>query len=174
MRACADRELDLSLHASGALGPGEAAVVEAHVLGCGGCRAALDEARTALSLARLPEVSEGERRALAELPVRTLDALRAGERRAAAGKRWGAVALAAAAAIAVVLAPAALRKAPGPGGAAEVEAAAGAVAEAWEAPDVDELWEATAVLEWEDEPVAAGGDDLDGAAGEELALDEES
>jgi len=149
---CRDHDVLLSLRAAGALDAAESVRVEAHLAGCAACRAEADALAAALGLARLPPVSDAERRVLGELPERTLAALRRSSRRRSLGKRFAAVFAAAAAAAALVLAPAVLRKDPGaPAGEAEV---------AWEAPDLDGIWNDTAVIDLESS-VAAGEDEAD-------------
>ncbi len=154
MKTCEDLALLLSLRAAGALDPAEAARVEAHLEGCPSCRAEAAEAAEALALAALPPPSEAERRAVRDLPARALEALHRSERRRGLGKRIAAGIAVAAAAVALVLAPAVLRKAP-PAPSAETAAAA------WEAPDLDTLWEDASVLDLE--ASATGGDGADAA-----------
>jgi anti-sigma factor RsiW len=153
VKTCEDLALLLSLRAAGALDPAEAARVEAHLEGCPSCRAEAAEAAEALALAALPPPSEAERRAVRDLPARALEALHRSERRRGLGKRIAAGIAVAAAAVALVLAPAVLRKAP--------TAPVAETAAAWEAPDLDTLWEDASVLDLE--ASATGGDGADAA-----------
>ncbi len=152
--SCRDYEVLLSLRAAGALDRSETARVEGHLAGCPECRAAADDTVRALSLATLPPPSDAERRALRDLPVRTLAALRLARDRRSMGKQVAVVIVAAAAGMAVVLAPAVVRKAP--------EAPPAAVA-AWQSPDLDALWDDTGVLEL-DASARTGGEEPDAAA----------
>lgn len=164
MNACRDHELSLSLRAAGALDAAEAARLEAHLAGCEACRAEAEAEAELLSLARLPPVSETERRALADLPARALDELRRAERRRFLLRRLSVgLALAAAAAL-VALAPVLIRDAlrrsdlaPPPAPTAPAPPLA-----AWQGPDLDRLWADTALIDFESSAVA-GADAADAA-----------
>jgi anti-sigma factor RsiW len=147
--ACNDFDLLLSLRATGALEPAEAARVEAHLQGCAACRAEADADAAVLRLAALPPPSEAERRATAALARDTLAELHRREGWAASWKRAGAAFAAAAALLVAVLAPAMLGRQglqPPPGA---VSATSGATASAasWQEPDLDTLWSDTGVLD---------------------------
>jgi anti-sigma factor RsiW len=154
--ACRDFDLLLSLHATGALDAAEAARVEAHLAACAACRAEVAADREALSAATLPPVSEAERRAVASVPGRALAALHRGERRRSGWKRVAAAVAVAAAAFLAILAPALLRRTP------EVPVPAGATAAAtatWQVPDLDTVWEDTAIVDLEDAAASSSGSD---------------
>jgi hypothetical protein len=153
---CPEHEVDLSLHAAGALEGDEAARLEAHLRGCAGCRAELAASARALGLARLPAVTEAERRALADLPARALAAFRVSEHRFIRLWRAGAVAAVAAVLIASFVSPVWLRKSRERIAAeqarqwAALQAHEAEVAAArWQEPDLDALWEDTEVLDTE-------------------------
>jgi hypothetical protein len=155
-QACAEHEVAISLHAAGALEADEAAGLEAHIQGCAACRAVLDASARALGLARLGPVTEPERRALSDLAARTLRDLRAREHRWMVSWRVGAVAAVAALLVASLASPIWLRKSQARIAAdqarqwAEVQAHQAEVEAArWRQPDLDELWDATDVLDLE-------------------------
>jgi hypothetical protein len=160
---CAEFDLAISLRATGALDAPEAARLERHLEGCAACRAEATRADEALGLLRLPPISEPERRVYHGLAETTVERLHRGERRASLGKRVAAALLAAAAAVAVVLAPAVLHRRPGVAPAPAGPAATAAEPAAWEAPDLDDLWEDAAVVELEAFTSAAGADHADAA-----------
>jgi hypothetical protein len=154
---CAEHEIAISLHAAGALEADEAARLEAHVQGCAPCREALAASARALGLARLPPVTEPERRALAALPAAVISELRRQDRRRALGVRVAVLGGVAAALVLAVASPVLLRKSPGQV-ALEQERAWQAYQErrlreiqraGWQAPDVDALWEASDVFDLE-------------------------
>ncbi len=165
MNACRDVEVLLSLRASGApdaLDAAEAARLDAHLATCAACRAELDASVAALSLARLPPASETERRALRDLPGRTLEAFHRGDRRRGLARR----ALVAVAGVAVaaglasaLLSPALFRKAP-PGVA--VQFAESQQQETWQEPDLDTLWSDAQVVDL-DASAPADGEGTDAA-----------
>jgi predicted anti-sigma-YlaC factor YlaD len=155
VKTCEDFEVLVSLRAAGALDPADAARLDAHLEGCASCRAEAAAAAEALALAALPPLSEAERRALRDLPARTLDALHRSERRGRLGRRVLAGVAVAAAAAALVLAPAALRDSPAVP-ATEVAAAT------WEEPDLDALWDDAELVDLE-ASAADGGDGADAA-----------
>jgi hypothetical protein len=163
---CRDHEILVSLRASGApdaLDPDESARLDAHLATCAACRAELDASAAALSLARLPPPSEAERRAVRDLPVRALDALhRAGRRRGLSRRVLaGAAGVAIAAGLAaVVVAPALFEKTP------DVPVTF-AEQQAWQAPDLDDLWDDAQVVDFETSVQADG----DGAEAALAALD---
>jgi anti-sigma factor RsiW len=149
--ACRDLEPLLAEQAAGALGPEDAARVEAHLADCASCRAEAAAYAEALGLARLPPLSDAERRAASDLPVRTLAALKRADRRRTAWKPFAAGVVAAAAAFAFLLAPAAFRRhVPAPQPVQEKVA--------WEAPDPDALWDDTVFLDEEDGSSSADND----------------
>ena len=145
MTTCQELAPLLSLRATGALAPDEAARVEAHLHACAACRAEAAAEEDALNLAKLPPPSELERRATATLASDALARLRRTDARAAAWKRGGAAFAAAAALLLVVMAPAVLRK--GPSSVVSGEGGERAVAASWEAPDLDTLWSDSDVLD---------------------------
>jgi anti-sigma factor RsiW len=146
---CRDLEVLVSLRASGApdaLDPADAARLDAHLATCAACRAELDASAAALSLAALPPPSDAERRAVRDLPARTLEALRRRDRRRGVARRaLAAVAGVAVAAglAAVVMAPALFRKAPS----VPVALAEPQQAQAWKEPDLDTLWSDAQVVD---------------------------
>lgn len=147
MNDCKDLELLVSLRASGApdaLDPAEAARLDAHLASCAGCRVELEASEAALDLARLPAPSEAERRATRDLPVVALAALRRSDRRRGLSRRAlaGVAGVAVAAGLAAALAsPALFRKDP------QVPAALAVAAQAWQEPDLDELWSDASVVD---------------------------
>jgi anti-sigma factor RsiW len=158
--ACNDFDALLSLHAAGALEPADAARVEAHLAACARCRAEAARDAEALSLARLAPPSDAERRALADVPRRTLADLERWDPRQPSWKRFAAIsAVSAAAVVAAVVvalvAPAGFRQAPTvipvPPSAVVVE-----TTPAWEAPDLDTLWEDAGLLDVDATAVAYG------------------
>lgn len=152
--SCRDFEVLISLRAADALDAKEAVRVEGHLARCEECRAAADHTAAALSLARLPPVSDAERRAYRDLPVRTLAALRiAGDRRSL-WKEVAVVSAVAAAALFVVLAPALVRRA---GEAPTAEEPS------WQGPDLEAIWDDTEVLDLEGS-APVGGEEADVAA----------
>jgi anti-sigma factor RsiW len=159
--ACQDLAPLLTLRAAGALDPLEARRVEAHLESCERCRAEADADAAVLGLARLPPVSEAERRVAADLPERILAAMHRGDRRRGITKRTGAITAVAAAAALLLLLPALSRlRAP------DVAPAPEAVA-AWQEPDPEAFWDDTDLL-YED---ASSTDSLDAPAAALAALD---
>jgi anti-sigma factor RsiW len=150
--ACKDFELLLTLHATGALEPAEAARVEAHLASCAACRAEAAADRDVLAAAALPPPTDAERRAVAGVPARALAALHRSDRRRAGWKRLAVAAAVAAALLAGVLAPAVLRRS------ADVRAPAGATAAAWQLPDLDSVWEDTDILDLEGATASSSGE----------------
>jgi anti-sigma factor RsiW len=152
---CRELAVLRTLGAAGALEGDEAARLATHLERCPACRAAEQADRELLDLARLPPPGPAEARATADLPARALAALRSRGRRRQTVLRLGAaagVALAAAAAVLLLLGPALFRS--GPPAVPEVAEAAAA----WEVPDVDGLWAASAMLDGSDAAADAGED----------------
>jgi anti-sigma factor RsiW len=139
---CRALEPLLSLHASGALEPEEAARLDAHLEGCPACRAELAAARELLGLVQLPAPAAAETLLLADLPSRTLGELRRRERRRGLGRRLLVGGAVAAAILLALTAPAFLRTRTPQLTPAELQgAAAVATAAAWEEPDPGALWD---------------------------------
>lgn len=161
MTPCAEYLPLLSDRAAGELAPAEAARLAAHLADCGACRAEGEALAAVLSMATLPPPTERERSALTGLA----ESIRLEQRRAGlrlrAPLRYAAALLAVAAAAAFLVAPTVARRAPRP---AAGEVAAATQAEAWEAPDADELW-SDSDLAFDDGSAAAM------AGADELALD---
>ncbi len=172
---CREYDVLLSLHATNALRGEERARVEEHLASCETCREEVEATAEVLRLARLPAPGPAERRVLADLPERTVEAVRQGERRRGVVRRI-AFAMGAVAVLSLVpLWPlvtqerrsrvAELREpgvtlevaheAPLPsigptGDAAQLASASPSVpvqAAAWEEPDPDALWEDSSVLQ---------------------------
>ena len=164
MNACRDLEVLVSLRASGApdaLAPGDAARVDAPLATCAASRAELDASAAALSLATLPPPSDAERRALRDLPARTLEALHRTDRRRSLARRAlvGVAGLAVAAGLAAaVVAPALFKKTPG----VPVTFAESQQSEAWDVPDLDTLWSDAQVVDF-DASAPLDGDGTDAA-----------
>jgi hypothetical protein len=154
---CAEHEIAIDLHAAGALGVDEAALLEGHVQGCAACRAVLAASLRALGLARLPPVSDPERRALTALPASLLAALRRREKRRALSVRVAVLAAVAAALVLAFASPVLLRKSPGQLALAEERAYQALLQQrlreaqraGWREPDLDALWEASDVFDLE-------------------------
>jgi anti-sigma factor RsiW len=161
MTPCAEYLPLLSDHAAGELDPADDARLAAHLAGCGGCRAEAEALAAVLSMASLPPPTELERSALTGLAESIRLEQRRAEFRIRAPLRYAAALLAVAAAAAFLVAPTLARRAPRP---AAVEVAATTQAEAWEAPDADELWSASD-LAFDDGAAAAM------TSADELALD---
>ncbi|HSN92379.1 MAG TPA: zf-HC2 domain-containing protein [Anaeromyxobacteraceae bacterium] len=143
MTTCREWDALLPLHAEGVLDPAEAARLDAHLSGCAGCRAGLEAYAGALSLARLPPLSEAERAAASGLAGSVLAAHGRSERRRRFARR-GLLGLSAAAAVAAAaVAPSLLRPSPAPPSDPTLVADAG-----WQEPDLDEIWDATDVIDW--------------------------
>jgi anti-sigma factor RsiW len=155
---CRENELLLSLRAAGALDADEAARLEGHLVLCPACRAEADAVQAALGLAKLPPVSESERRVFADVGDRTRASLRRSSRVRSIAKRAAAVLMTAAAAAAVVLAPAVLRHGP--------RAPAGAE-EAWQ-PDLDTFWSDASVIDLDS---TTGSDVTDAVLADDGGLD---
>jgi anti-sigma factor RsiW len=153
---CAELQPLLSAHAAGALDAPNVHRLEHHLAECERCREDLANTQAAFDLARLPPISDLERRSLANLPAAALTDLRR-ERVGTPIWRAFAAGFVAAAAIAAVIA-----------GQTQVthtlDLPAPQVA-AWEEPDPSELL----ALAGDDEELEAGGDEL---ARAELIADE--
>jgi anti-sigma factor RsiW len=145
--ACREHEPLVAARLAGEISPADAARLEAHLAGCAACRDEVLGCEAALDLARLPPVSDAERRAMAPVAAATLAALGGRSRRRAASRRWVVgVALAAAAAVAL-LSPALLRRAPPPPVTTEQPTAVASADDGgWQEPDLDEIWEDTGIL----------------------------
>jgi anti-sigma factor RsiW len=140
--ACKDFDLLLTLHATGALDPAEAARVEAHLAGCASCQAVAAADADVLAQAKLPPPTDAERRALADGPRRALAELHRKDRRRAGVKRIAAGFAAVAATVLAIVAPAFLGRGP------DVPLDPVAVAEpSWEEPDLDRLWDDAALVD---------------------------
>lgn len=148
MPPCREFELELSLRAAGALERDDAARLEGHLVVCPGCRAEAEAVAAALDLAKLPPVSDVERRAYQDLGGRTLAALRRTSRVRSIVKRASALTAAAAAAAALVLTPAVLRRDPG-------APAAPQASTSW-LPDLDTLWNDASVVDLGSSALASG------------------
>jgi predicted anti-sigma-YlaC factor YlaD len=101
---CRELEVLRSIHAAGGLEGDEAARVAAHLEACAACRDADLRDRELLGLVKLPAPTPAEALAWADLPGRTLGALRRRERRVTWLRRLGAGAGIAALAAAAMLA----------------------------------------------------------------------
>jgi anti-sigma factor RsiW len=148
MTTCQDLDVLVTLRATGDLSPDEARRLELHLAACARCRAEADADAALLRQVALPPPSDAERRATAGLARATLADLQRRERRTGWWRR-AVVGLAAAAAISfAVLAPALLgrRAHVPPGAVATSETAAAASASGWE-PDLDTVWNDTAILD---------------------------
>jgi anti-sigma factor RsiW len=158
--ACKDFDLLLTLHATGALAPPEASRLEAHLAGCAACRAEAARDAEVLALAKLPPPSEAERRAVADrdLPRRAASALHRADRRRTGWKRAAAGIAIAAAVLFAVLSPGMLRR-PSPSQLQPVQLPATALA--WQEPDLDTLWDDSAVLDVGAAASASDGDATD-------------
>ena len=165
MNPCRDFELLVSLRASGApdaLDAAEAARLDAHLAACAACRAELDSSAAALSRAALPPPTDAERRALRDLPARTLAALHRKDRRRGVARRVvlavAGVGIAAGLASAVI-APALFKKPPP---SVVVHFAEQPKQAAWQEPDLDTLWSDAQVVDL-DSSAQTDGDGTDAA-----------
>ncbi len=167
MNACQDYELLVSLRASGApdaLDAAEAARLDAHLAACAACRAELEASAAVLSLAALPPPSEAERRAVRDLPARTLAELHRNDRRRSTVRRAlvAAAGIAVAAGLAgVIVAPALFKKAPQ---GIPVQFAETAQQASWEVPDMDTLWSDAQVVDLDSSSAQSDGDTSTDAA----------
>jgi len=146
---CRELEVLVSLRAAGAeLAAPDAARLDAHLERCPACRSALERSRELLDLVRLPAPDASENLVLADLPSRALAELRRRDRRRGLARRVVAAAagMAVAAGVALALLSPALR------GRAPELAAAGrppkATQVAWQEPDMDALWKASAIVDY--------------------------
>jgi predicted anti-sigma-YlaC factor YlaD len=174
--ACREYDVLLSLHATNALRGEERARVEAHLASCEACREEVEADAEVLRLARLPAPGPSERRVLADLPERTIEAMRHGDRRRGVVRRI-ALAMGAVAALSLVplwplvmqerrsgvaelpdtavtleVAHEASLPSMGPAGVdapqlATTSPSVPVEAATWEEPDPDELWENSSVLQ---------------------------
>jgi anti-sigma factor RsiW len=170
VNACRDLELLVSLGAAGALAPDEAARLDTHLAGCSACRAELEASAKALGLARMPAPSRAEEHLPAELPGRMIDQLRRGDRRRAFSRRFAlAAAIAAVFAVALLL-PARFRQpsqAPhesSRAGSTELATAA-PVANRWQEPDLDTVWQETDLVDFAADSETGDGTDTAYTAG---------
>jgi anti-sigma factor RsiW len=164
--ACSDFDVLITLRATGDLSPDEAKRLELHLAACPRCRAEAEADAAVLRQVRLPPPTDAERRANASLARGTLAELRRRDRRAAWWKRT-AVGISVAAAVGVaVLAPALLGhrvSSPPPAVVAVADGTAAAAATStasWE-PDLDTVWNDTAIL---DEDASASASESTDAA----------
>ena len=143
MTTCRDFDALLALRAADALDPADTASLDQHLAGCAGCRAGLDAYAGALSLAKLPPVSDAERAVSSGLASAVLAEQGRRERRHKMGGRLLVALSAAAAVAALTVGPSLLRTAPAPASDATLVADAG-----WQEPDLDEIWDTTDVIDW--------------------------
>jgi hypothetical protein len=143
VKTCRENEALLSLRAADALDTSETARLDAHLAGCAGCRAGLEAYAAALSLARLPPVSDAERSVASGLAGPVLAEHDRRSRRRRMGGRLLVSLSAVAAVAAVAFVPTWLRTARAPVEQATVVAEAG-----WQEPDLDEIWDTTDVIDW--------------------------
>ncbi len=147
---CREFEVLVSLRAAGAgpeLSAPDAARLDAHLTLCAPCRQALEQGRELLDLVRLSEPDATENLILGDLPSRTLAELRRRDRRRGLARRVLAAGagIAIAAGLAIALLSPAWRPSvhEAPGSKPVVVAQAG-----WQEPDVDALWNASAVVDY--------------------------
>ncbi len=147
---CREFEVLVSVRAAGAgaeLAAPDAARLDAHLMLCPSCRAALEQGRELLDLVRLPEPDPAENLVLADLPSRALSELRRRDRRRGLARRVlaaGAGIAIAAGLVIALLSPAfkpSLHDRPGSTPPVVAQAA-------WQEPDVDALWNASAVVDY--------------------------
>lgn len=141
----------LSLYATGALEGEEAFRLSSHLEGCAACRAQMEQTRDLLDLVRLPPVSPAEGLVLADLPTRTLGALRRRDKGRGLRRRLLVGGAVAAALVLALLAPAFLRARAPRLDEVALEAShaseTSTTAAAWEEPDPGTLWNESAVLD---------------------------
>lgn len=152
---CQEYQVLLSVYASGGLTTPESERLRQHLAVCPACRSEVEQSAAVLEAIRLPPPTEVELRSLEGLPSRILASWNRSQRRRS---RWrqslAALGGAAAAAAVLLLLPATLHH-QGPTGEPVT-----ATAE-WQAPDVGELWDASAVIEvGEDQEMALLGEGL--------------
>lgn len=156
---CRALEPLLSLHASGALEPEEAARLDAHLETCPACRADLAAARELLGLVQLPAPTAAETLVLADLPSRTLGELRRRERRRGLGRRLLVGWAVAAAVLLALTAPAFLRNRTPQLTPADLAGVATTTTAAWEEPDPSSLWDEAGLVDVFSSSSQDGSDD---------------
>lgn len=162
---CREIEVLLSLRAAGAgaeLSGPDAARLDVHLQRCPACRDELERSRKLLELVRLPTPDASEGLALADLPSRALIELRRRDRRRGMARR--VVAAAAGMAVAAGLVFALLSPAMFGGRVTELAGSTSGAAEqvAWEEPDMDALWNESAILDFSS--ASSGGGTVTDAA----------
>ncbi len=105
MKACQEYEELLTLHAAGALEPGEEAQVRAHLESCAACRSEAESTARVLSGLALPPPTPAMRERTEALPRRALGAWRREQVRRAFQARTVGALLAAAAVVLLVVRP---------------------------------------------------------------------
>jgi anti-sigma factor RsiW len=145
-RACAGWEPLLLDRAAGALEAGDERRLEAHLDACAACREEARALAEALALAALSPPSDSERRALEASAGAVIASWRRSRRRWRAFSAAAAAVAVAAGAVLVAAAPGLLQRGP------RVDPAA-----AWQLPDLEEAWEASALAD------PAGNGDADDA-----------
>ncbi len=146
MTACKDFNLLISLRAAGALEPAEATRLDAHLESCAACRAEADADAEVLGLAKLPPLTEAERRAANGLARDVVAELHRSEGRRVAWKRAAGGFVAAAALLVAVVTPGLLgKKASPPPSMTETTVATASAT--WQEPDLDTLWSDSGVLD---------------------------
>lgn len=154
MTSCQDLDVLLTLRATGDLDEEESRRLELHLAACARCRAEAERDAAVLRRVRLPGPTDAERRATATLARGTLAELHRREGRAVSWKRAAVAVVAVAAILLAVLAPAlfgrrvvvhpaAVATRAGANGAA---AAVASATSTWE-PDLDTVWNDTAILD---------------------------
>lgn len=114
MSACQEYEALLTLHASGALEPEEAARVSAHLASCAGCRREAESTARVLSGLALPPPPLALEERMKALPQRALGTWRREQVRRALQARTAAALLAAAAVVLLLVRPSLPRETPSP------------------------------------------------------------
>ncbi|MFL5351970.1 anti-sigma factor family protein [Archangium sp.] len=110
MSACPHPDETLTLFATGALEPEEAARVRAHLESCATCRSEVEACHAVLGLAALPPPSPREQTVLAALPRTTVGAWRKSQVHLASRLRTTGALLAAAAVVLLALGPVVLHR----------------------------------------------------------------
>lgn len=109
MSSCQDYEELLTLHATGALEPGEEARVRAHLETCAACRSEVESTASLLGQVALPPLSPAAKEKLDALPQRVTAAWRREQVRKALRTRTVGALMATAAVLMLMLAPSILR-----------------------------------------------------------------